>query len=100
MPPGTGVGRQLTDLEVFALLEERGKSKEQIGRMDPWWAINVIFYPRDEKGNLIPRGVPDNREKMDERQAFTKKLKDKGYADWQIDERWEALMEKRRGTNG
>lgn len=92
MPPGDGTGRHLSDLEIYALLSEKGYSQEQIEKMDRWWIINVIFYPRNEKGNLIPRpGFEERKKNMDPKQAFWIRHKDKGYADWQIQESWKAM---------
>ena len=34
------------------------KSKPEILSLDPWWIVNVLLYPRNDKGELIPLVEP------------------------------------------
>ena len=86
-------------MEIFAALADKGYTREQIGRLDPWWIRNVIFYPREKDGNLTPRQDSAYRktESMTEKEAFYHRAKMKGYADWKIDELWEKLCGRENG---
>lgn len=46
----------MTDLEIYARLaaDPWCMTREQIGRLSRWWIINVLFYPRDRDGNMLP----------------------------------------------
>lgn len=85
----------MSDAQLFALLEERGYKRWEIGRMDRGYCGRIIAYPRDEKHRLLDEKNPNTREgeywiKMRE------KLRKEGWPDWRIYQYFNEGMEQQR----
>lgn len=73
-------------------------SRDEIGRLDPWWVINVLFYPRDSKGEFKP--MPDAQppeSRVSEWEAYRIKLWKLGVPEWRIEALWAEVLRKRNG---
>jgi len=71
------------------------RSREEIGKMDPWWVVNVLFYPEDEKGSLLP--MPGVRQgPWQSQKAFHWQFyENRGFPEWRIQELWDERKAKR-----
>ena len=77
-------------MEVFAKLAGPPwlKSRAEIEALDPWWVRNVLFYPRDDAGNLIPLNNPEAGT-ISAKESFFLRWWKQGFPDWAIKEFWE-----------
>jgi len=71
-------------------------SQLQIDALDPWWARNVIYFPREANGRFVPM-EPDEpeQETITEREAFKLKHWRLGLEPWQIEQLWQEVVAKR-----
>lgn len=83
---------------MFALMEERGKDREEISNLDRGYISRVIGFPRDEKGKLEDDGKAPtpayienyDKDKRKGRSEMYHKLRNmmrrEGWREWQIEE--------------
>jgi hypothetical protein len=93
-PPGDGSGRELSEVEMFAILEERGYRKDDILRLDPWWILNVIFYPRTKDGGFVEKIMASSEAQMTPFERFQFGCRRRGMTDAEIETIWEADIKR------
>lgn len=65
------------------------KEPHQIRRQWRWWTINVLCYPRNEKGELAIAPKDEPEEPMSQKDRYFADYRKHGFEDWQIKKMWE-----------
>lgn len=81
---------------LFALLEDKGYRRAEMGRLDRWYVSRVIFHPREPKTDAID--VKAHAEKPEPKDAYREMYLARGWPEWRIEAKaQERLMAKGAG---
>jgi hypothetical protein len=72
------------------------KSQAEIFGLERFWIVNVLFWPRDDKGRIEPRERPERRSPRDPREKFLEWWRRKGASRCQAETLWERLQARKQ----
>ena len=79
-------GGELSDAQMFAILEERGYKRWEIAKLDRGYVSRIVGYPRDNKGRVEPENAPPRPPTEDRWKKYRDTMRQHGWPEWRIEE--------------